>query len=458
MSYLRNILPIGAAQAFDVFRRVRVEHPEAFFLESAAEIGGTAETSVIGLGDFELLRDRGGRAELLTGVQTLPLEKCFLEELRARVSALQSSSPGRFSDGGVFGVVGYDCVADLEPSLRELPYFSRTPGEIRATVLIARQLIVFEHIRGEVHLVNLPSSAEKFLAGALAPQNFTAGAADLDPARLRASLGRQGYREGLNTIQEHVRAGDVFQAVLAERFECEVNAKPLEVFAALRASSPAPYSFFFQFGEVSFFGASPETLVRVSNGKLRSHPIAGTRPRGKNPATDRAFARSLKRSRKEAAEHMMLVDLARNDLGRVARPGSVAVHSFRQLRRFSNVMHLVSDVQAELAQGLGAVDVFRAAFPAGTLSGAPKVRAIQILAGLEATPRGYYGGAVVAFDGKGGLDSCIAIRAAEMLGSTAVLRAGAGIVADSKFESEYQEVSHKLRALRIAIGMAESAS
>lgn len=202
-------------------------------------------------------------------------------------------------------------------------------------------------------------------------------------------------------------------------------------------------------------GASPEMLVRVEARKVSTNPIAGTRPRGRNSAEDQRQTRNLVRSPKEGAEHLMLVDLARNDLGRVANPGSVRVSRFRQLRKLSNVIHLVSQVDAELRDGVTALDALKAAFPAGTLSGAPKIRAMEILAELENEARGFYGGAVVAFDGAGGLDSCIAIRCLEVRGQLGILRAGAGLVMDSKPESEYAEIKNKLKTLRVAIAATE---
>ncbi|MBK7963701.1 MAG: anthranilate synthase component I family protein [Bdellovibrionales bacterium] len=269
-----------------------------------------------------------------------------------------------------------------------------------------------------------------------------------------ASLGPLRFFHGMEKIKNHIRNGDVFQAVLAERFESQVRASAINIFASLRRRGQAPYNFFFSKKDHAFFGASPESLVLVKDRRLLSHPIAGTRPRGSSPQLDKIQERSLRRSRKEGAEHLMLVDLARNDLGRVAAPGSVKVNTFRSLKKFSHVMHLVSEVSAYLAEGKTAVDALAACFPAGTLSGAPKVRAMEILADIEPAHRGFYGGAVVAFDGQGGLSSCIAIRAAEMKGQKIVLRAGAGIVADSKPQQEYQEILSKIAGLCQAIDEA----
>ena len=260
----------------------------------------------------------------------------------------------------------------------------------------------------------------------------------------------------METLKEHIRAGDIFQAVLAEKFEIQTKVSSIEIFDRLTWINPAAYNFFFKFTESEFAGTSPESLVCVQNNIATTHPIAGTKPRGQDTATDERNSRSLIASRKEAAEHLMLVDLARNDLGRVALPGTVRVTKYRELHRFATVMHLVSEVQAELPAGSDPMMVFRSCFPAGTLTGAPKIRAMQLLSGLENSRRGFYGGAVIALDPvTNSLESCIAIRCFEKNADHVTIRAGAGIVADSQPKMEYAEISHKLKALRLAIHAAE---
>ena len=242
---------------------------------------------------------------------------------------------------------------------------------------------------------------------------------------------------------------------MSERFEFKTKALPLNVYAMVKTRCTSDYSFYFDFKESAFFGASPETLVKVRDGILETHPIAGTRPRGCDEKIDILLERQLKRSTKEGAEHLMLVDLARNDLGRVSKPGTINVEIFRKILRLSNVMHLVSVVKGEKKSDKSDLEALKACFPAGTLSGAPKFRAMGILSKLESRPRGFYGGAVVAFDHGGGFDSCIAIRAVEIKDQVVILRAGAGIVADSQPEKEYQEIKHKLKALLSAVKAAE---
>ncbi len=480
MVQTHRILPDVKYKPFDVYHFVYTKVQGSFFFESAPEIGAPTEISVIGLGPFEILRDRGGVVERVRGGQPDEqldgqsdddstdqveiLDEPFLSELGKRVSEIQVAAPAAagFCGGGAFGIVGYDTVSEIETRLKKTKYFHTSVGDIRAEVAIARKLIIFEHKKKLIHLIDLDggeglSQMENYVRSApMRRSTVDSDLTELDHKRLDGSLGEGGYRKGFEQIMSHIKSGDIFQAVLAEQFNCELQADPIEVFEVLRLTSPTPYCFYFKLADKVYFGASPESLVKVEGQRLRSHPIAGTRPRGKNRKEDLAQARSLLRSQKEASEHMMLVDLARNDLGRVAAAGSVHVQAFRKLKRFSNVMHLVSDIGARLESGMKAIDALRATFPAGTLSGAPKVRAMEILADLEKAPRGFYGGAVVAFDSHGGLDSCIAIRSAGVTGRTATLSAGAGIVNDSKFEKEYQEVHHKLRALRIAIGTAES--
>jgi anthranilate synthase component 1 len=255
-------------------------------------------------------------------------------------------------------------------------------------------------------------------------------------------------------IQEAIAAGEVYQAVLSQRFSADVAAHPFDVYRALRHINPSPYMFFIRMGREAIIGASPEMLVRVEGRQVETHPIAGTRPRGESPEEDQRLADALRRSEKEKAEHVMLVDLGRNDVGRVAEPGSVRVPQFMALERYSHVMHLVSRVEGRLAANCDRLDALVATFPAGTLTGAPKIRAMQIIGGLEPTRRGLYGGAVGYLDFAGNLDFCIAIRTITMRDGCAELQAGAGIVADSEPTAEYQETLDKAKAMVQALEMA----
>jgi anthranilate synthase component 1 len=273
---------------------------------------------------------------------------------------------------------------------------------------------------------------------------------------LRSNLSRDVYESGVRTIKEHIAAGDIYQAVLSHRFEADVQADPLTIYRALRHVNPSPYMYFIRMGKSAIVGSSPEMLVRVEGRNAVMHPIAGTRPRGRTEEEDLRLADELKRSEKERAEHVMLVDLGRNDLGRVCEFGSVRVPQYMGLERFSHVMHLVSTVEGRLADDRDHFDALVSTFPAGTVSGAPKIRAMQILAELEPTRRDLYAGAVGYIDFAGNLDFCIAIRTIALNDGVARVQVGAGIVADSNPAAEYEETRDKARALLQAIEMAET--
>jgi anthranilate synthase component 1 len=478
---------LGRRDAFDIFSRLlSVAHQEVFFFESAPEIDATVELSVIGVGPFEVLRLRGGKTEREVNGDTIALDVAFFDQVKLELSSLQRSDGsnqdvGRFAGGGLFGCIGYDSVAELEPKLKHGGYFARQSmsQDCIAELKVAKRLIVFDHPNQKIHIVCATFEASEAeiargldeLQNCLLPDNRNTDhdfeqsvirhnaapiAFDLPLERIESDLGPTEFRHRFDKLQDHISEGDIFQAVLADKFECQTHCKPIEILQELRRLSPAPYSYYFKLDQFVYLGASPETFLHVQNGVARTNPIAGTRPRGQTEADDLKLERQLLRSPKEGAEHLMLVDLARNDLGRVAQPGSVKVTSYRDLKRLSNVMHLVSQVEARLRSDQTALSAFQACFPAGTLSGAPKFRAMQLLSQFEKSPRNFYGGAVVAFDAFGGLDSAIAIRSLEARDRQLTLRAGAGVVADSTAESEYNEILHKTQLIRRAIAAAEA--
>jgi anthranilate synthase component 1 len=271
----------------------------------------------------------------------------------------------------------------------------------------------------------------------------------------RSNQTRERFENGVRTIKEHIAAGDIYQAVLSQRFETNITADPFTVYRALRHVNPSPYMYFIRLGGLAIVGSSPEMLVRVEGRRAETHPIAGTRPRGNNEDEDLRLGEELKRNEKERAEHVMLVDLGRNDLGRVCRFGSVRVPQYMALERYSHVMHLVSTVDGTLADDQDHLDALVACFPAGTVTGAPKIRAMQILSALEPTRRDVYAGAVGYIDFAGNLDFCIAIRTITIRDGVARVQAGAGIVADSNPAAEFEETRDKARALLQALAMAE---
>jgi anthranilate synthase component 1 len=266
---------------------------------------------------------------------------------------------------------------------------------------------------------------------------------------------RKEFQSGVEKIKEHIVAGDAFQIVLSQRFSRETNADPLTVYRTLRATNPSPYMFFLNMKDETIVGASPEMLVRCRGRRLDYRPIAGTRKRGATESEDWMFGEEMRTDEKEVAEHTMLVDLGRNDLGRVSEYGSVEVGELMEIERYSHVQHLVTSLRGRLRKGLDRFDAFAACFPAGTVTGAPKVRAMEIIKELEPDSRGLYAGSVLYIDYADNLDSCIAIRTIEMRGGIASIQSGAGVVADSVPEREYEETINKARALVRAIEMAE---
>jgi anthranilate synthase component 1 len=391
--------------------------------------------------------------------------KTASRRLAARASEARDL-PGlpAFLRGGVaLGWVGFDFVRHLEPKLLAKPFFRELGSSLDGEVSL---FLDFVHVdlEGRTRGFCLSGDAAK---QARLERVLRDGAPffreldlDFSPAAdelpMDGSFGPEVFREKVARLKEHIAAGDIFQAVLSERFEVAGDFAPERVFAALERGSDAPYRFFLPFEDGFYLGASPELFLRSQGGLLETHPIAGTRPTGGSPAAEARYTRELLDSEKERAEHLMLVDLARNDLGRVAEAGSVSVPEFMALRRFRTILHLASRVTGRLRAGADALDAFNASFPAGTLSGAPKVRALEIIADLEPCSRGPYGGAVLALSPSGDLDSCIAIRGVRVGPGGAVMQAGAGIVADSVAEHEQKEVRNKLRSIRAALQEARA--
>jgi anthranilate synthase component 1 len=389
----------------------------------------------------------------------------------------------RFS-GGAVGALGYDAVSTFEPTV---PLPEADPVDVPLAAFIETDLVlVFDHLTHELSAVaslhteaadlegryriaeraihevlertSRPSAAELTAGGHSA--GTSAGSAP-ELTGIEASLGRDEYIRAVEVAKDAIAAGEAIQVVLARRqtFELPTGAdgRPLDgiaLYRALRRVNPSPYLFFVRVPAFEVVGASPELLLQVEGDRLTTHPIAGTRPRGADPREDAILAEQLQRDPKERAEHVMLVDLGRNDLGRVARPGTVAVTKYMEVERYSHVLHLVSHVEGRLRPGSDALDALRAVFPAGTLSGAPKVRAMQLIAAAERERRGLYGGAVGYLGYDGNLDTAITIRSAVLADGRAHVHTGAGIVKGSVPESEFEETEHKAAALRRAIELA----
>ena len=408
--------------------------------------------------------ERGRKRESVSG-NIFQVVKRLLREHRA------ATFPGLppFTAGAV-GYFAYDIVRQLENIGEHAKNDLALPD---AELMFFDRLLAFDHLRHQIHIVATADiSREKprraydralrdiaALDGKLASGLSTAflrksAKAKAGKLKVNARTTRQGYMRGVEQCKEYIAAGDIFQVVLSQRLDFIPEAEPFDLYRALRQVNPSPYLYFLRTGDTHILGSSPEMLVRVTGRKLEYRPIAGTRPRGRDEAEDTRLEQEMRHDEKEQAEHVMLVDLGRNDLGRVSEYGSVKVKDLMYVERYSHVMHLVSALEGTLRKGLDALDAFAACFPAGTLSGAPKVRAMQIIEELEPTRRGVYGGSVLYADFAGNLDSCIAIRTMLMQGKKAYLQAGAGLVADSDPATEFQESMNKAGALLRAVEIA----
>lgn len=446
----------------------------AFLLESAEGGERLGRYSFIGLGRaLELVLDSRG---LSVGGRSAPAPPdrdgllAALRQTAAMAPALLPSVPGLPVNGGLFGFVGYDFVRRVEKvGPRTAPAAANPEPEL--AMVAPRSVLAFDHLTRRMALLHAGPEWER---QSLRREVIEAlrGPHPAPPTRRgheppTGSLSREEFVARVERVKEHIRAGDVFQLVLSVRYTGRCHSEPFEVYRALRLLNPSPYMYYLDVGGSQIVGSSPEALVRLSpEGVATLRPIAGTRPRGADEDGDRAHEADLLADPKEAAEHVMLVDLARNDLGRVAVPGSVCVRPYRSIERYSHVMHIVSGVSGRLAEGKDALDLFAATFPAGTVVGAPKVRAMQIIDELEPTGRGVYAGTVGYFGrgagdasaGRafaGSMDQAIAIRTITFRDGHYAYQAGAGIVADSDPEAEYREVRAKVGALEAALTLAE---
>ncbi len=491
--------PIGAFLRLD-------DGGPAYLLESVEGGERLGRYSFIGVGPRRLLEVRDGVATVQTRPVTVPVYApdlpTVVEATPDPLAALRGFVPRRrvlpvegmprFT-GGAVGALAYDAVTSFEPSV---PLPAADPVGVPAAAFIETDLVlVFDHLTHTMSAIASlhtdapdlegryaiaeravfealertarPSAAELTAAtaargGGPGGRRAVEGApAALSEARVETSLGRDAYIRAVETAKDAIAAGEAIQVVLARRQSFDLPAGPdgtaidgIGLYRALRRVNPSPYLFFVRTPSFEVVGASPELLLQVEGDRLTTHPIAGTRPRGATPAEDQLLAEQLQRDPKEKAEHVMLVDLGRNDLGRVSRPGTVRVTKYMEVERYSHVLHLVSHVEGRLRPGMDALDALRSVFPAGTLSGAPKVRAMQLIAAAEGERRGLYGGAVGYLGYDGNLDTAITIRSAVLRGGMAHVHTGAGIVAGSIPEKEFEETEHKAAALRRAIELA----
>lgn len=488
----RRVIPVvrrlmaDAETPVGLYRKLADGRPGTFLLESAEHGGVWSRWSIVGAASRATLTDRDGEVHWIgeppVGVPTTGLAT---DAVRDTVAAL-ATEPIRGLPpltGGLVGMVGYDAVRRWERLPESAPDVLGLP---EVAMMLATDLAVLDHTDGSVLLVanaiNYDDSDDRVEAAwtdaverldvmtrALAePAPSTVSVVDAQAleatmASVTANLTPDEYIERVERAKEDIRAGEVFQVVLSQRFSVPTDADPLDVYRGLRATNPSPYMYLFRFPTVDgatfdVVGSSPEALVRVTGERAITHPIAGSRPRGKTPEDDVRLAEELLADPKERSEHVMLVDLGRNDLGRVCRPGTVDVVEFMDIRRYSHIMHIESTVLGEMRPGTAAFDVLRSTFPAGTLSGAPKPRAMELIEDYEPSRRGVYGGVVGYLDFHGDLDMAIAIRTAVLKDGMAHVQAGAGIVADSDPDSEHRECVTKATAALRAVATATAMS
>ena len=442
----------------------------AFLLESVEGGEHVGRYSFLGKDPFLILRARGGRTSFERSGTTTESDRPFIETLRRLMADFQSpfvADLPRFT-GGAVGYLGYGAASWFEPVLGDLG--AAPDGADEAAFALFDTVLAFDHVRHRILIIaNARITADddleslyqfacakiQFLERELEGSLSHARPAATPVVEVRSNYTREQFEDHVRTAKDHIAAGDIYQVVLSQRFEANVGVDPFTVYRALRHVNPSPYMYFIRMGGVSLVGSSPEMLVRVEGSRVETHPIAGTRPRGRTADEDVRLAEELKRNEKERAEHVMLVDLGRNDIGRVSQYGSVRVPQFMGLERFSHVMHLTSIVEGRLADDRDRLDALVSCFPAGTVSGAPKVRAMQIIKELEPSGRGVYAGAVGYVDFAGNLDFCIAIRTIIMANGRACVQAGAGIVMDSNPTAEYEETRDKARALLRALELAQ---
>jgi anthranilate synthase component 1 len=450
------------------FLKVAEHAQHAFLLESVEGGEQVGRYSFLGKDPFLLLGSRGGRTIVDRAGERSESDAPLISVLRELMAGFHApfvAGLPRFT-GGAVGYLGYDAAAWFEPV--ELQPAAEEQDE--AGFMLFDTVLAFDHVRHRILIIaNARITGDETLESLyqFARAKIDLVERELDrglskpappsdrPLEIASNVTRDEFEQDVRTAKEYIAAGDIYQVVLSQRFETPLEADPFMVYRALRHVNPSPYMYFIRMGGRAIVGSSPEMLVRVEGRRIETHPIAGTRPRGRNEEEDLRLGEELKRNEKERAEHVMLVDLGRNDLGRVSTYGTVKVPTYMALERYSHVMHLVSIVEGELSSDCDRLDALVACFPAGTVSGAPKVRAMEIIAELENRRRGVYAGAVGYLDFAGNLDFCITIRTVVIENGRAYVQAGAGIVADSNPAAEYEETRDKARAVIQALELAQ---
>ncbi|NOZ36883.1 MAG: anthranilate synthase component I [Gammaproteobacteria bacterium] len=447
--------------------------PYSYLFESVHGGEKWGRYSIIGLPcrkrvsiDGHTVRVFEGDAEVETQVVDDPL--AWVEDFYARFRIPEVSALPRFT-GGLVGYFGYDTVRYIEPRLGDCP----NPDQLHTPdilLMVSDEVVVFDNLSGKMHIIIYadPEQDDAYtraktrldqLVGQLhdsIPQHVCASPRQVNEKDFVSGFTKEGFEAAVAKAKDYIVDGDIMQVVLSQRLSIPFNARPLDLYRALRSLNPSPYMYYLDLDDFHIVGSSPEILVRVEDEMVTVRPIAGTRPRGEDEEQDRALEQELLADPKELAEHLMLIDLGRNDVGRIAETGSVKLTEKMLVERYSHVMHIVSNVTGKLKQGMSAMDVLRATFPAGTVSGAAKVRAMEIIDELEPVKRGVYSGAVGYWSWSGNMDTAIAIRTAVIKDQTLHIQAGAGIVYDSVPEKEWEETMNKGRAIFRAVARAEA--
>ncbi|KAA3615990.1 MAG: anthranilate synthase component I [Calditrichaeota bacterium] len=471
-----NVIPVAESILADLltpvsaYLRLCKNSEDSFLLESVDGGENVARYSFLGHNPREWIKTDGRTVTVRTAENEQQFDTdifSFLKSMLTKYKFVSRDDLPRFS-GGLVGFFGYDTVRLIEDLPQSNPVDTK---EIIASFGLYDTVLAFDHLRQQIIIIAnaiIPEGGDLQLAYKDALQRIQETRETLrQPAAIEsrtvrqhtnvhANFKKENFYQAVKTAIEYIRAGDIFQVVLSQQFSRAVAADPFDIYRALRLINPSPYLFYLQNQAQAIIGASPEMLVRVEDREVTVRPIAGTRPRGKSIEEDLRLEKELLADEKERAEHVMLMDLGRNDVGRVAEYGGVIVTENMVIERYSHVMHIVSEVRGKLRPEFDAIDAFKACFPAGTLSGAPKVRAMEIIEELEPNRRGVYGGALGYIDFSGNMDTCITIRTLEVRAGMAYFQAGAGIVADSVPESEFAETVHKSNAVRSAIALAEA--
>lgn len=446
----------------------------SFLLESVQGGEKWGRYSIIGLPCSTIIRIHAHKISIeRDGVQTESFEHAdpltWIDEYQQQFTLPDIDGLPRVT-GGLVGYFGYDTVRLIEPRLG--PNLHPDPlGNPDILLMEANELVVFDNLSCKLTLLVLvdPTAEDAYqrgtarlnelhnkLYGPMPKRESLGQAKTVNESDFKSGFTEQGYKAAVEKIRQYIKDGECMQVVLSQRLSVPFDSAPLDLYRALRILNPSPYMFYLNLGDHQVVGASPEILVRLEDGEVTVRPLAGTRPRGENEAHDLELEKALMADPKELAEHLMLIDLGRNDIGRIAKTGTVEVTDKFSIERYSHVMHIVSNVVGKLKDGMSPIDVLRATFPAGTLSGAPKIRALEILQELEVVKRGIYSGAVGYLSWNGNMDTSIAIRTAVIQNGELHVQAGAGIVYDSDPDSEWEETMNKARAIVRAVAMAEA--